>query len=350
MHFYFISLARKDGNSNIEFTTLLSPTTRLTTSRPATASLTASRPATASLTTSRPATASLTTSRPATASVTTIRSTTTSTQNNEDSFFTLKYLRNGLLACGSFGIIGLLNVTSLTWVMLLDGHTEIVSCFAELSDNLLVSGSYDKQINFWDISSKTLIRTIKDDSEIYDLIVLNNNTIISGSSLFIKIWNIDGTLIKSIQSDSNRKFVMMPNGLLACATFFVVQFLNTSDWSIFRTLTGHSNYVTDIALLPNGNLASASYDSTIVIWDTKNYSIKLKIQSEKQYFEEIAVISNDYLLSVGDKYLNLWNMTSGQNLFDYYFDNDYAYTLALIPNKKIAIGLANGIKFFTMNF
>ena len=34
-----------------------------------------------------------------------------------------------------------------------------------------------------------------------------------------------------------------------------------------KTLTGHAGGVRNLALLPNGDLASASFDQTIIIWN-----------------------------------------------------------------------------------
>ena len=41
---------------------------------------------------------------------------------------------------------------------------------------------------------------------------------------------------------------------------------DTKSWSSIKTLTGHTSSVYSLAVLPDGSLASGSYDETIRIW------------------------------------------------------------------------------------
>jgi WD40 repeat protein len=41
-----------------------------------------------------------------------------------------------------------------------------------------------------------------------------------------------------------------------------------------KTLTGHSDWISSLAVLKSGDLASGSYDKTIKIWDSSTGSMK----------------------------------------------------------------------------
>ena len=38
---------------------------------------------------------------------------------------------------------------------------------------------------------------------------------------------------------------------------------------LISTLNGHTSYVYSVAILPNGNIVSGSYDKTIKIWNSE---------------------------------------------------------------------------------
>jgi WD40 repeat protein len=59
----------------------------------------------------------------------------------------------------------------------------------------------------------------------------------------------------------------LPNGNLASGSWDnTVKIWNTNTGSLVYTLSGHTNWVWTLATLPNGNLASGSADNTVKIW------------------------------------------------------------------------------------
>ncbi len=84
-----------------------------------------------------------------------------------------------------------------------------------------------------------------------------------------------------------------------------------ADWSCICTLSGHSKDVLEIEPLLTGNMASASKDNSIIIWNMTNMTILHRISSA--HTDEVRVLkqlSNGFLASGSkDNFVNLWNGT-----------------------------------------
>ncbi len=78
-----------------------------------------------------------------------------------------------------------------------------------------------------------------------------------------------------------------------------------------NTLTGHSNGVWALSLLPNGFIASGSSDLTIKIWDiTQTYPL-YTLTGHSDVIRALTVINNEYLASCsGDQTIKLWSLSS----------------------------------------
>jgi WD40 repeat protein len=269
----------------------------------------------------------------------------------------LKYLSNGLLASGSFETIKLWNFSTGFELKTLLGHKDWVYSLTEMSYELLASGSYDGEIKIWNISSGIVIRTLKDRIQIWDLVYLNNQFLVSGTSNSFQLWNaINGMLIKTFETDTILKFVIIPNGIVATASnnyvlnYSSIFLVDTTTLSLFKVLNEHTDFILGLELLRNGDLASASYDYTIIIWETLNYSVK-KIINLEFYINQMALLSNGFLASIEDQFMSIWDTASGQKIYDDYFEEGFGMLIAPLPNNQLAITLANySIVILRINF
>jgi len=67
--------------------------------------------------------------------------------------------------------------------------------------------------------------------------------------------------------------VVLPDGSLASARASYDKTIRVWDVSkgiTLKTLTGHTDWVTSLVVLPDGSLASASFDETIRVWNDNN--------------------------------------------------------------------------------
>lgn len=86
-----------------------------------------------------------------------------------------------------------------------------------------------------------------------------------------------------------------------------------ADGRCLQTLTGHSSWITAVAIAPDGlSLASGSLDDTIKLWNAKGEMI-VSLAAHRRGVNAIAISPNgQFLVSGGDDYLlKTWNLQSG---------------------------------------
>ncbi len=151
-----------------------------------------------------------------------------------------------------------------------------VNSLIQLSNNILVSGGGNGNINFWDISAKKHLKTIynTNDSTIVSLVKLSDKLIASGSwDGFVRIWDV--------------------------STSKLVQEMNE-----------HKSYILFVTKLPNGNIASSAFDKSIVIWSNSNNNSYEKVQvisTNGTIAESICGLSDGRLVSTGNSDILVWN-------------------------------------------
>ena len=89
----------------------------------------------------------------------------------------------------------------------------------------------------------------------------------------------------------------MSDGSLASGGYPEIRIWDTNSWSTIKTLTGHTNSVLLLAVLPDGSLASGSSDNTIRIWDTKSWSTIKALTGHTNSVYSLAVLHDGSLAS-----------------------------------------------------
>jgi WD40 repeat protein len=78
--------------------------------------------------------------------------------------------------------------------------------------------------------------------------------------------------IKNAHSEYVTSLIFTPSSdyLISGSFDYSIKIWETSDWSCKRTLKEHNNWVNSLSLIPgsNGDFVSVSGDSTIKFWDT----------------------------------------------------------------------------------
>lgn len=190
-----------------------------------------------------------------------------------------------ILASGSRKCIKLWDVTSGMSIstLSLDGDVSCLVAFSHDS-SMLVSFSYDSTIKLWNTATGACKSTIKVNNEAFQLAAFSQDSRILAlvSRPRIRLWNtVNGKCIAILEGQREKVFSLCfshDSSMLASAcskgddtTWHIASDIKIWDVATSRniaTFKGHSKKIFSLQFSHDSKLlASASYDSTIQIWD-----------------------------------------------------------------------------------
>jgi len=200
-----------------------------------------------------------------------------------------------------------------------EAHNKTIYCLLYLRDkSTFLSGSGDKTIKMWEISSGKLMFIFQGhENSIKCLFFLNGLYCFSsgGSDALIKIWDL---------TQNQCKQTLLGNeGPIHCFEYLPSkQWLFSGGhekkikiWELFedgfiKTLDGHNDGVFCLKLLNfEKNIISGGGDFLIKIWDFMKEECVLILKGHQEIVSSVIVIKNDILVSGGwDHKLVLWKL------------------------------------------
>nr|WP_322684703.1 ribosome assembly protein 4 [Nostoc sp. DedQUE07]MDZ8130659.1 ribosome assembly protein 4 [Nostoc sp. DedQUE07] len=140
-------------------------------------------------------------------------------------------------------------------------------------------------------------------------------------------------------SDEVNSVAYSPNGqqLASASTDKTIKIWDASSGQLLKTLTGHSNSVTSVAFSPNGQqLASASFDNTIKIWDVSSGKLLKTLTGHNKEVNSVTYSPNGQQLASasGDKTIKIWDVSSGKLLKTLTGHSSLIIGVAYSPNGK----------------
>ena len=163
----------------------------------------------------------------------------------------------------------------------LRGHNNVVSSLAFKPDdpNVLVTGSWDKTVKLWDLSTSTCLSTMRGHTDPVSSVCFSPDgaKIVSGSwDEKVLIWDAaSGEQLCSLNVDAGFYGVLSisfaPKGDMVAAgcSNGKIFFVDPTAGEIKSSLTGHTHTVTGVYFDPTGKkIVSCSRDKTIRFWDS----------------------------------------------------------------------------------
>lgn len=210
----------------------------------------------------------------------------------------------------------LLDFNNEIWIWNKDEYTIIKDrctyhglVFAIISRDEIIVGTKEKfNMQIWNITTNKPGVIFKGHTSIITQVMYKNNKIITTSiDSTIKVWNIEGELLKSLEEDDS---------MLKCLCYFQNKFLCRSNDDIIRVwdldtykcdnLTGHRSKIRNLVTIGDKFLSTA-YDGTMRIWDEKGCSLSIPVDKIKE--KGVIVLSKDFVaVNINDKDLEIYNL------------------------------------------
>jgi WD40 repeat protein len=228
------------------------------------------------------------------------------------------------------------------------GHSDRVTSVAISPDGkYALSGSWDKTLKLWEISSGRKIRSFTGHSDNITSVAFSpdGKYALSGSwDKTLKLWEISsGMELKSFtgHSDNVTSVTFSPDGKYALSGSWdkTLKLWEISSGKEIRNFTGHSDRVTSVAISPDGKyVLSGSWDKTLKLWEIVS-GMELKSFTEHSNVVNSVAISSDgkyALAGSADKTLKIWKISSGYKIKSF-TESDYVTSVAFSPDGKYAL-------------
>lgn len=219
-------------------------------------------------------------------------------------------------------------------------------------DKVLVTGSKDRSLGFWDYRNGKLLQRIESGhkKKLNTLAFHGAETLASGSEDGeIKLWNTaNGSLRRSLIGHKNSilSLAFHPSHDMAIlasgANDKTAKLWNTKNGETIREFKGHRHGVYAIAFSPDSRtLATGSYDQTICLWDIESGEKVATLEGHQAaVWQLIYTPDGQHLISsADDKAIVVWDLSNQQIRLRLDGHQNGIYSLALAPHSSI---LASG--------
>jgi WD40 repeat protein len=260
-------------------------------------------------------------------------------------------LKNGVLACvyGDKMIrIWDTNIYKLTRNEIFqDGYSTIA-----LKNGFLAS-SDDRSLFIWNPYNGLTVKTLFNDGYVDSLVELQNGDLAYSTKdkfgkLEIKIWNINNGRVRTLDRPTKAviKFIVLRNGLLVSASYdSTMRIWNPENGNLIKTISIDKSFNNgfSLALLDNGDLVSTSLND-IDIWNTQMAVLKQNLAQSGLGINSLAVLTNGYLASANnDGTIKIWNTTSETLVNTINEGSADVWCLAVLPSGDLASGNVDGL-------
>jgi WD40 repeat protein len=249
----------------------------------------------------------------------------------------------------------------------IEGHKEKIVSMIELSNNLIATGSYDSKIKIWNLESLQCIRTISEEGNIFCLLEMEPNIILSGTNKnTIQLFNLNYN-DNEIYQFSFIGHDLWVNCLIKCSEYYFASGSNDTEikiWdyknrTIYRTLRGHQDCILSMILLKNKKICSGSADLSLRIWDWGIGICEFFFSGHEKWIKCLCQLDKDDVIISGadDMKIKVWkNVGHRNNINNWKIIKEYTghkhsvRTLCKINEDTFASGSFDGsIKIWNLN-
>ena len=203
--------------------------------------------------------------------------------------------------------------------LVIDNNSEVNSVAWSPDGRKIASGSEDKSVKVWDVTSGACLATLKGHRDAVSSVAYSpdGRKIASGSGdSTVKVWEF------------KKRWHRM-----------------TSHWKCIKTLKGHSRTVNSVAYSPDGrNIASVSWDKSVKVWDAESGACVATLEGHLWDVTSVAYSPDGKYIASGsyDIYVKVWDVNTKKCVKTLEGHSSLVYSVAYSPDGKyIASGSAD---------
>ena len=254
------------------------------------------------------------------------------------------------LASGSFDkTIHLWEVSSGEELGKFTGHSMPVTSVAFCPDGkTIASGSLDKTIRLWEVESGKEILKLIGHSKMVTSVAFcpEGKTIASGShDTTIRLWEVaSGKEIGKLTGHSSvvNSVAFSPDGktIASGSGDNTIRLWEVSSGKEVGKLIGHSSEVNSVAFSPDGKtIVSGSSDKTIRLWEVSSGKEVGKLTGHSNWVLSVAFSPDGKIIASGsgDKTIRLWEVSSGKEVGKLTGHSNWVLSVAFYSNGKTIV-------------
>ena len=188
-----------------------------------------------------------------------------------------------ILICSKLAILRVLNLITFEFSHEFKGHTWTVSCAQLFTNQLVLSGSFDKTIKVWNLNRQTCIQTLQSKTSVFILAKIDDVKFVSANKEMFDLW----------QMNSDEKF------------------------ECIQTIPSESGFFNDLKLVLSSNLLITSSPKLIVIRNLNDFKCVLKLSLNRASFSRSIEILPEHerlIVATQNNTLELWSLKTGRLL------------------------------------
>jgi len=241
------------------------------------------------------------------------------------------------------------NVSSGAEIRTFQGHTASVRSVAFSHDgSYALSGSDDNTLKLWKVSNGVEIRTFQGHTAYVRSVAFSHDDryALSGSDDgTLKLWEVSsGNEIRTFQRHTNSvsSVAFSPDGLYALSGSLdnTLKLWEVSSGDEIRSFQGHTDFVRSVAFSPDGRYAlSGSLDKTLKLWEVSSGAEIRTFQGHTASVYSVAFSPDGrYALSASqDHTLKLWEVSSGDEIRTFQGHSDWVLSVAFSTDGSKAL-------------
>ncbi|MCT7984344.1 hypothetical protein NG796_13655 [Laspinema sp. A4] len=199
------------------------------------------------------------------------------------------------------------------------GHTGSAIALA-ISPNgeLFASGSGDNTIKLWELKTGKLRFTLRGHTGWVNALAFHpkgNMLVSGGADKTIALWNLDtqeliGTFYGHTSTVRSISINPQGNTLVSGGNDNMIKIRNLLTGELLHTLTDHTGSVCSVAISPDGNLlASGSNDTTLRLWNVGTGKLLYTLADHSSGVTSVSISQNNMMASSSDDgTIKIWNL------------------------------------------